>query len=132
MKAKLTYYELTNLLKRQINRDVKFEYVNNSTFRVSYLVKLAFVAKSLSINLKIDSINNHIIKLSMPNTGIQKMALKGLLMIFSFNYIRYNHTDKTISIDTYQIDQCRKLYEYTSIDAVFFDTDGVNVQITLK
>ena len=135
MKLLLTYPELQTYINDHYGKQIETAYVSDNTICVSYILKILFIKKTISIDISIDKVDGTDIYLShRGGIGIDlivKGALKFLKQTLNNQSIEIVDSEKII-IHLNQIETLNKILEIMELKNICFDIQHIIIEAKLK
>ncbi len=137
MKATISFIEIKDYLVKHTSKSVDLSHIASDTIRITYTVGISFFTKDISVDVKLEKVEDSNIYISYSG-GLGTELLVSPLLSFIKNHAP-NKTDfiedigdKTLKICLHKIEKMDKVFDYISLKSITFDTTGVFAEICLK
>lgn len=132
MKAEISYKELEKLIHDKAGKNVRLQYEDSRTVKVSYDIDMFFTTKTVDIYLEVCEVNCSSLKLRYYSFGFAVEKIISVILNWMDSKLYYKGAGNTVTIYLDEIKGVDTALNTLYLKDISFSTGGAYLSIQLK
>ncbi len=124
----LNYKEIERMILAKSDKKIALSYVDSKTIKCTYTVSVFGFSKDLSVNAKILSVEDNVIKVGVADKMIIDMLSEQITKHIDIDKTGVTIEEGIFKIDLTKIDGVDKLLEHATFSDITIEERGLNIE----